>query len=113
MCLSISTAHSASPGIPFAWRDEEGRKRLKKAQNRLRPESVLRGKMIGLFEPDSPATGLVNPEFRPLRSPVPLLAIRMLVENDAPFVLRNPRLFPIYLIKFPLTGPRKLWNALW
>lgn len=26
MCLSISTAHSASPGIPFAWRDEEGRK---------------------------------------------------------------------------------------
>jgi hypothetical protein len=26
MRLTISTAHSASPGIPFAWRDEEGRK---------------------------------------------------------------------------------------
>lgn len=92
---------------------DEGRTRLKAVQNRLRPESILRGKMIGLFEPHSPDKGLINPDFRPLRSPVPLLAIRMLVENDAPFVLRNPRLAPIYLIKFPLAGPGRLWNALW
>jgi hypothetical protein len=92
---------------------DEGRARLKAVQNRLRPESILRGKMIGLFEPHSPDKGLINPDFRPLRSPVPLLAIRMLVENDAPFVLRNPRLAPIYLIKFPLTGPARLWSALW
>ncbi len=93
--------------------DDEGSARLKVAQNRLRPESILRGKMIGLFEPKSEDEGLVNPDFRPLRSPVPLLAIRMLVENDAPFVLRNPRLAPIYLMKFPLSGPLKLWRALW
>jgi hypothetical protein len=93
--------------------DEEGRRRLRKAQNRLRLESVLRGKMIGLFEPESQATGLINPEFRPLRSPVPLLAIRMMVENDASFVARNLLLVPIYLVKFPLTGPRRLWKALW
>jgi len=90
-----------------------GRARLKAAQNRLRPESIYRGKMIGLFEPESQDKGLINPDFRPLRSPVPLLAIRMLVENDAPFVLRNPRLAPIYLLKFPRQGPVRLWRALW
>jgi hypothetical protein len=26
MCLTISTAHSALPGMPFAWRDDKGRK---------------------------------------------------------------------------------------
>jgi len=91
----------------------EGRARLKAVQNRLRPESVLRGKMIGLLEPHSEDKGLINPDFRPLRAPLPLLAIRMLVENDAPFVWRNPRLVPIYLLKFPLKGPPRLWSALW
>ena len=92
---------------------EAGRARLKAVQNRLRPESIYRGKMIGLFEPHSRDRGLINPDFRPLRSPVPLLAIRMLVANDAPFVLRNPRLAPIYLLKFPLEGPLRLGRALW
>jgi hypothetical protein len=93
--------------------DEDGLAQLKNARNRLRLESVLRGKMFALFQPNSGDKGLLNPEFRPLRSPLPLLAIRMLVENDAPFVLRNPLLAPIYLLKFPLTGPRKIWSALW
>ena len=69
--------------------------------------------MIGLFEPHSNDKGLINPDFRPLRAPVPLLAIRSLVENDAPFVLRNPRLAPIYLFKHPISGPRKLLSLLW
>ena len=86
---------------------------LARVQNRLRPESIFRAKMIGLFEPDSQAAGLLNADFRPLRAPVPALAIRMLVENDAPFVLRNPLLAPIYLAKFPLKGARKLLASLW
>ena len=92
---------------------DEGRARLKAVQNRLRPESIYRGKMIGLLEPQSEDQGLINPDFLPLRSPLPLLAIRTLVENDAPFVWRNPRLAPIYLLKFPLKGPLRLWSALW
>ena len=44
---------------------------------------------------------------------MPLLAIRSLVENDAPFVLRNPRLAPIYLWRFPVSGPLKLAERLW
>jgi hypothetical protein len=92
--------------------DAEGLRVLKQTQNRLRPHSIFRGKMIGFFEPNSEDRGLINPDFRPLRAPVPLLAIRLLVENDAPFVLRNPLLAPIYLAKLPLQGARRLVAAL-
>ena len=68
--------------------------------------------MVGFFEPNSEDRGLINPDFRPLRAPIPLLAIRLLVENDAPFVLRNPLLAPIYLAKFPFKGSRRLVAAL-
>ena len=81
---------------------------LHRVQNAMRYHSLVGAKMIGLFEPGSQATGLINAEFRPLRSPVPVLAIRMLVEQDAPFVARNPLLAPIYVLKFPLAGTRRL-----
>lgn len=84
---------------------------LRSVQNGLRHHSILGGKMIGLFEPASDAEGLINPAFRPLRAPVPALAVRMLVAQDAPFVLRNPLLAPIYLATFPLQGPRRLWRS--
>jgi hypothetical protein len=92
--------------------DEDGLRLLKRTQNRLRHHSTIKGKMIGCFEPNSQDKGLINPDFRPLRSPIPLLAIRALVENDAPFVIRNPLLAPIYLAKFRLTGVRRLVAAL-
>lgn len=81
---------------------------LRNVQNTLRHHSIVRAKMIGLFEPGSEAEGLINRDFRPLRAPVPALAIRMLVEQDAPFVLRNPLLVPIYLLKFPFKGISRL-----
>jgi hypothetical protein len=90
----------------------EGLRVLKQTQNRLRPHSIFRGKMIGCFEPNSVDRGLINPDFRPLRAPIPLLAIRLLVENDAPFVLRNPLLAPIYLANFKIQGARRLLAAL-
>ncbi len=90
---------------------DAGRATLKRVQNRLRPESTRRGKMIGLFEPHSEDRGLLNPAFRPLRAPLPLLAIRSLVEGDAAFVLRNPRLAPIYLWTFPRSGLGRLWQC--
>ena len=89
--------------------DPGGIAALHAVQNAMRHHSVVLGKMVGLFEPDSKATGLINPDFRPLRSPVPVLAIRMLVEQDAPFVARNPLLAPVYLAKFPLAGTRRLF----
>ena len=94
-------------GFP-ACADADGLATLRQVQNAMRHHSIVRAKMIGLFEPDSQAEGLLNPKFRPLRSPIPTLAIRMLVEQDAPFVVRNPLLVPIYLAKFPLSGTRRL-----
>ena len=91
--------------------DAAGIVALHRVQNAMRHHSILRARMIGLFEPASEAAGLINPAFRPLRSPVPALAIRLLVEQDAPFVLRNPLLAPVYLAKFPLAGTRRLIDA--
>lgn len=94
-------------GFP-ACADAAGITTLRRVQNAMRHHSIVRARMIGLFEPTSEATGLINPAFRPLRSPVPALAIRMLVVQDAPFVLRNPLLLPVYLLKFPFDGTRRL-----
>src|SRR5271168_4187805 len=41
-------------------------------QGRLKPSFVKQGLMLGEFHPLSPAPGLRNRAFRPLRSPVPL-----------------------------------------
>jgi hypothetical protein len=92
--------------------DDAGLRVLKRVQNRLRPHSIFRGKMIGFFEPASGDKGLINSAFRPMRSPLPLLAVRSLVEQDAPFVVRNPLLTPIYLAKFPRRGWHRLIGAL-
>ena len=92
--------------------DPQGLAALKHTQNRLSPHSVFRGKMIGFFHSDSPDEGLINPDFRPMRSPVPLLAVRLMVEGDAPFIIRNRRLAPVYLAKFWRTGLPRLFAAL-
>ncbi|QUQ64345.1 DUF6875 domain-containing protein [Kutzneria sp. CA-103260] len=55
---------------------------------RLKADFVAAGLMIGKFHPASDQGGLHNPDFRPLRSPVPLLAIRYMVGSDLPFLNR-------------------------
>lgn len=55
---------------------------------RLKAGFVDSGLMIGKFHPASEQGGLHNPGFRPLRSPVPLLAIRYMVGSDLPFLNR-------------------------
>jgi hypothetical protein len=88
--------------------DEAGLRVLKQTQDRLTRHSFRSGKMIGFFHKDANDEGLINPDFRPMRSPIPLLAIRMMVEQDAPFVVRNPSLTPVYLYKWPRALPRLL-----
>lgn len=55
---------------------------------RLKAEFVASGLMIGKFHRTSEQGGLHNPDFRPLRSPIPLLAIRYMVGSDLPFLNR-------------------------
>ncbi|MEU7863709.1 DUF6875 domain-containing protein [Nonomuraea sp. NPDC049141] len=76
-------------------------------QRRLKPAFVRRGLMIGEFHdgpPDVP--GLHNPWFRPLRSPVPLLAVRHMVHSDLPFLQGDPEHLAAYRRFFPLRSSR-------
>jgi Domain of unknown function (DUF6875) len=53
-------------------------------QKKLKPEFVKN--MIGQFYEGCPEGGLWNNNFRPLQSPLPLLAIRNMVPSDFPFL---------------------------
>jgi hypothetical protein len=94
-------------------RDEEGIATLAAVQKSMRRLSFRRGRMIGVFHDRTEAPGLWNPDFRPLRSPIPLIAIRALVENDAAFVMRHPLLAPTYLRRFKFAGGKRLVSHLW
>lgn len=67
-------------------------------QERLKPEYVKKGLMIGEFHSVPPNKGgLWNPDFRPLNCPVPLLAIRHMVPSDFPFLKEAKDLVASYL----------------
>lgn len=61
---------------------------IDEVQLELKPHFVEAGLMIGEFHERNEGEGLRNPEFRPLRSPIPSLAIRFMVETDFPFLQR-------------------------
>ena len=66
-------------------------------QRALQRLFVRDGLMVGEFHdgpPDKP--GLWNPDWRPLRSPVPLLAIRHMVVTDLPFLVHSPDLVAVH-----------------
>jgi hypothetical protein len=58
-------------------------------QYNLKHSFVEMGLMIGEFHSYNDSPGLRNPDFKPLRSPVPMLAIRHMVESDLPFLARR------------------------
>lgn len=92
--------------------DADGLESLKSVQNRLKVYCLLRGLMTARFHAASDDRGLWNPQFRPLRSPIPLLVIRQLVKEDAPFAIRHPLLIPTYLWKYSLAAPKRLLASL-
>jgi hypothetical protein len=58
-------------------------------QSKLKPNFVDIGLMLGEFHSRNDTPGLRNPDFRPLRSPLPMLVIRHMVESDLPFLKRD------------------------
>ena len=89
---------------------EAGMEMLGRVQKRYKFFSLSRFRMIGYMFATSEAPGLWNPDFRPLRAPLPVLAIRHLVEQDAPFAARHPLLMVPFLIKFRFAGAKRLWD---
>jgi hypothetical protein len=85
---------------------------LQRVQVRHKFYSLRRNRMIGLMHAGSEARGLWNAAFRPLRAPMPVLAIRHMVEHDAPFALRHPLLLLPYLARFRLAGLKRLYALL-
>ncbi len=58
-------------------------------QTRMKPNFVEVGLMLGEFHANNETPGLRNPDFRPLRSPIPMLVMRHMVESDLPFLKRE------------------------
>lgn len=77
-------------------------------QAALRPAFTARGLMIGQFHARCGEPGLWNPRFRPLRSPLPLLAIRYMVRGDAPFLTTDAVSLAGYLRRFGDDVPGRL-----
>lgn len=78
---------------------------LDKAQKALKAEFVKEGLMIGQFYENCDEPGLWNPDFRPLRSTVPMLVIRHMVHSDFPFMKSNPDYVAAFLRLFGEENP--------
>jgi hypothetical protein len=66
---------------------EEAPAVIDRTQRKLKPGFVQEGLMLGEFHSLSDTPGLRSRDFRPLRSPIPLLAIRHMVESDVDFLM--------------------------
>lgn len=88
---SGSSAAYKTVGIVFPdLSEEQWVSLIEDTQEALKSDYVHEGLMIGEFHPGPPRKGgLRNPDFRPLRSPLPLLSIRHMVPTD--FVFLNDR----------------------
>lgn len=78
---------------PEAWKTL-----IEATQERLKSEYVPRGIMIGEFHPGPPdKAALWNPDFRPLRCPLPMLVIRHMVPTDFVFLRDRQDFMSAYL----------------
>ena len=75
--------------VAFSSFGPEGTAVIEKVQSTLKRYFVDMGLLVGEFHSANANPGLHNPDFRPLRSPVPMLAIRHLVESDLAFLNRD------------------------
>jgi len=55
-------------------------------QRKLKPDFIRQQLMVGQFHPQCEEGGVRNPSFRPLKCPVPLLAIRSIASGDIVFM---------------------------
>ena len=81
-------------------------------QQELKPDFVEAGLMVGQFYDGCAEPGLWNADFRPLQSPVPLIAIRHMVGSDFAFLNTSARWIAAYLRRFAPTVPSPVRAAL-
>jgi hypothetical protein len=85
---------------------------LDELQRKAKDGFVADGLMIGQFHPVCDEPGLWNHDFKALRAPVPLLAIRKLVVFDLPFVMDTDVHAESYLERFAPDIPTRIRDQL-
>ncbi|MFF0745845.1 DUF6875 domain-containing protein [Streptomyces sp. NPDC004111] len=85
---------------------------LDELQLKAKNEFVAEGLMIGQFHPVCEEPGLYNEAFRPLRAPLPLLAVRKLLVFDLPFLLSDDLHMDHYLQRFAPSIPARIRDRL-
>jgi hypothetical protein len=73
-------------------------------QKQLKPMFVENHLMLGQFFPECEVPGLRNVRFRPLQTPIPLIAIRNMVPTDIAFLYGNEQYVTLYMEKFGSRG---------
>ncbi|HEV7690690.1 MAG TPA: hypothetical protein VGO52_07710 [Hyphomonadaceae bacterium] len=101
---------SAVIGLPNCT-GPEGVAMLERINKRHKYYTLARMQMIAFFHADSQTPGLWNPDFKPMRSPFPVIGARFLVEQDAVFAAKYKLMIPTYLMRFGVPGARKLVAA--
>jgi len=90
--------------------NEAGIAMLKRVIKRLKYYALFRCFTVGFMHRESEEKGLWNPAFRPLRSPMPVLALRYVVAQDAPFIARYHLMWGPYLARYGIDGARRLFS---
>lgn len=83
---------------------EDADRAVEIVQRQLKPLFVESHLMLGQFFQDCNEPGLWNKDFRPLQTPVPLLAIRSMVPTDVAFLHHDASLLKSYLDEFGSRG---------
>ncbi|QXE35840.1 hypothetical protein KQY30_17800 [Streptomyces sp. GMY02] len=96
--------------LPHFDRTDSGE--LDELQRKAKDEFVADGLMIGQFHPVCEEPGLWNSGFRPLRAPLPLLAVRKLLVFDLPFLLGDDTHMDHYLRRFAPAIPARVRGQL-
>ncbi len=66
-------------------------------------------RMMGLMYPGAAqSSGNEDPEFKPHQAPMPVIAVRRVVESDAPFISRQHLQWVPYLLRYGFGGAKRL-----
>ena len=79
-------------------------KYINEIQAERKIDFVEEGLMLGQFHPDCEEAGLWSEDFRPLQSPVPMLAVRHMAKTDIAFLIHNEKYLSAYRKKFGDAG---------
>ncbi|HEX3782006.1 MAG TPA: hypothetical protein VHX38_20265 [Pseudonocardiaceae bacterium] len=91
--------HLTAIVVPYGLPDPELVDMVERVHAVLKPEFVELGLMLGEFWPGHDVGGLHNQDFRPLDSPLPMVAIRHMVLTDLAF-LGGPHVDPALQLDF-------------